>query len=695
MNRKKLYTFFVEIILQKTIREGLLYALPFVITGSIALAVMSVPLPGYQVFIQTAADGQLYYILNLLHTYTMSITPLILIFTMSISFGRAVCQIRKEIIFYPIISFLSYLIFCEPANSSFLRAFSTMQTFNITLITVTACLVFRFLSTWKYTDLKFYTKTFNYTFNIIYRMILPASIVLILFAVMETMLKTNIAETTKNFHIVIFHYLGNNLFSTAALILLEHCYWFIGIHGFNMLDAVLSYTFQDRMMENINMIGLGMAPAQIYTKTFLDVFATIGGCGSILSLILSIFLFAKLPHTKRIAKLSLLPSIFNISEIILIGLPILCNFTLLIPFVLTPIVNITIAAAAMHLGLVPVTTHLIEWTIPPLINGYLSTGSISGAVLQAVILFTGILIYRPFIIKYERSETLKLKKSFQALIREVISCEKLGKSPSLLNNNEFTDIAKLLSSDLHQAIQQKDLQLYYQPQVNYDGSIYGGEALLRWKHPQFGYIYPPLIIFLATENDLLDNLGMYLIEKTCIDLDFLSQKVKYPLKLSVNVAPPQIYHKDFCHDIKRLLTKYNFRDSVLAFEITEQIALATTQETMDRLTELKSMGVLLSMDDFGMGHSSVMYLQNSAFDIVKLDGSLTQKVMTSERSVDIIRAITGLSKKFNFKVVAEYVETKEQRDKLAAMGCHIYQGWLYSQAAPLEVFLRYLNEHQK
>lgn len=695
MNIKNLlHKFFIEIILQKAIREGLLLCLPFLLIGAMALIIKSIPIEGYQDFIQSLAGGHFYYLLNAFHTYTIFLTPLLLLFTISVSFARATCEDIQEILFYPLISLLSYLIFCSPHGAfSFLELFNATQTFTSIVVAITACSLFYFFCNFKYTSSQYFLKTHSHMFNTIYRIILPAALVLLIFMSLQLFVGPTLKDTKTNLHLQLFAYLGNNFFSTALCVFLDQCYWFIGIHGSNIMEAMTINVLQPRLFENVNALASGLVPMEIYTKTFLDVFVGIGGCGSIFSLILGIFLFARLPHTKRIAKLSFIPAIFNISEIILLGLPIICNSSFFLPFLLVPISNLAVSSLAMYAGLVPVTTKAVEWTTPPFINAYISTGSFAGSILQLLLIVIGIFIYRPFILKYEQREDLKLENSFKSLINESIRCEKLGKSPDLLGNNEFSDIARLLSSDFHQALQQKELYLFYQPQIAYDGSIYGGEALLRWKHPQFGYIYPPLIIFLAKENNWLDELGMYVIEQTCKDLEYLDAHFAFPLKLSVNVAPPQLYNKNFCRDVRILLSRYNFGQSVLAFELTEQIALSSTQEIMDRLTDLKSMGILLSMDDFGMGHSSVMYLQNSEFDIVKLDGNLTKKVLFSERSIDIITAITGLSKKFNFKVIAEYVETKEQRDKLADLGCYIYQGWLYSQAVPREVFIRYLNEH--
>lgn len=694
INRQNLHYFFHEIILRKTIREGLLLALPFLIVGSIALTIHSIPLPTYQSFITTAFHGQIHYMLNLIHDYTLSIIPLLLIFTMSFSYGRAVSDDFTEILFYPIVTFCSYLVFLKtPKTLLFSDIFSATQTLTSILVTILACSIFYLFRSWKFTNLQYYLKTSSTTFNVVYRMILPAFIVLLFFAFANVLTGTDIKDICMELHLKLFDYLGIGFLGTSLFVILEQFYWFIGIHGSNALDFVGISFFQ--LPANIPIPLNEITPAKLLTKNFLDVFVSIGGCGSALALVIAIFLFGKTAHTRRIAKISFLPCLFNISEVIILGLPVICNPIFLVPFLVVPLLFLCCCVLAMQLGIVPVAVYPVSWTTPVFLSGYLATGSIAGSFIQLFSLVLGVYAYKPFIALHEQTEIKNFKANYKSLVAEVIACEYIGKPPVFITNNKFSELAKVLSSDLRQAIQNKELELHYQPQVHYDGSIYGAEALLRWNHPQVGFVYPPLMIFLANEREFLDELGICLIEKACHDLEYMTKELGHPLKLSINISPQQLHDEFFCEKVRTLLNKYHFGKSIMAFELTEQIALSSTIETMEHLRELKSMGILLSMDDFGMGHSSVMYLQDSDFDIVKLDGKLVKKVLTSDRSVDIITAITHLSEKFHFKVVAEYVETIEQRERLASLGCYIFQGWLYCRAVPLKAFLTFVKEHEK
>lgn len=144
--------------------------------------------------------------------------------------------------------------------------------------------------------------------------------------------------------------------------------------------------------------------------------------------------------------------------------------------------------------------------------------------------------------------------------------------------------------------------------------------------------------------------------------------------------------------MKALLDRYSFGPWQLGLELTEQMALSSSQAMTDRLMALHEMGMPLIMDDFGMGHSSLMYLQNNQFDIVKLDGSLVKQLMSNKRSSDIISSIIYLSHSLKFEVLAEFVETAGQRDALLALGCRNYQGYLYSPAIPIDALRLFIQK---
>lgn len=164
------------------------------------------------------------------------------------------------------------------------------------------------------------------------------------------------------------------------------------------------------------------------------------------------------------------------------------------------------------------------------------------------------------------------------------------------------------------------------------------------------------------------------------------------MDISVNITPDQLNRPDFTGEVQKRLRAYRIPKGRLGFEITEQVALSSSTAVHQRLLELREMGLQVIMDDFGMGsRGSMAYLQNAEFSIVKLDGSLVRPILANERSENIVRSIQQLADSLGFCLLAEFVETPEQRDRLAQLGCTLYQGYLYSPALPLDGFITYIQ----
>ena len=191
--------------------------------------------------------------------------------------------------------------------------------------------------------------------------------------------------------------LGNTLGAMVIAYIFLHFFWFFGVNGGSVVGAVFNPILQALAAENASALHAGLPIPNIISQQFQDLFATFGGCGSTLSLLIAMILFCKSKRVTELAKLSLVPGIFGINEPIVFGLPIVLNPTILVPFVLVPTVNIVISYFAMYLGLVPYCNGIqLPWTTPVIISGFLSTNW-AGAVLQAILLVIGVFIYLPFI----------------------------------------------------------------------------------------------------------------------------------------------------------------------------------------------------------------------------------------------------------------------------------------------------------
>ncbi len=239
---------------------------------------------------------------------------------------------------------------------------------------------------------------------------------------------------------------------------------------------------------------------------------------------------------------------------------------------------------------------------------------------------------------------------------------------------------RLLETDLRQALAAEQFELYYQPLVEADTQrLTGFEALLRRRHPQRGMISPAEFIPLAEEVDLILPLDAWVLRKACADANRWPDHVK----VAVSLSPSQFVKGDLLREVRHALTASGLASHRLELEITESVLLQNNEATLEVLFGLRSLGIGISMDDFGTGYSSLSYLRAFPFDKIKVDQSFVQGLEHEQGSIEIVRAVVGLGKALGMKVLAEGVETVEQRQILRGEGCNELQGYLFSRPMPL------------
>ncbi|HBF5711849.1 TPA: EAL domain-containing protein [Clostridioides difficile] len=683
-----------------SIKQGMILAIPAIMTGSTALVILNLPIKAYQEYLSGLFNGEVTNILNFINDSTLGIISLIILLTISYSYGKIYGS--KYTVLVPIVAMCSFLVFSHGNElNSYIEIFKTKWLFTSIIVSMTSSVLFVKLTESFVTSVKFHTEGADADFNMVVSAIVPFIIVVFLFSIFRVIMisligSSNFQDIFYNLFSNVFNKMGTNLMSALLFIFLMHFMWFFGIHGSNVLDTVAKNLFENSMAININLVNNNQLPTEIFTKTFFDTMVLLGGCGSLLCLVIAIFLSEKRINVRKLAKIASIPALFNINEMLVFGIPIVFNYIMFVPFVITPIILTITSYVAMSTGIVPCTVSAVEWTSPIFLSGYMSTGSIRGSLLQVFNLCVGVMIYIPFIKMSQNRYTYMFKNNIENLTNLLKRYELTGEQPNLLNHNgKIGSISKMLASDLKFAMKRGEIELFYQPQVNYNGNVVGAEGLLRWKHSIGGFIYPPLVIILAKEEGFLDELGEYIINKACIDLKKSEKLLRNPAKFSVNISPDQLDDPKLPEQIKNIISSNDINPNMLGIEITEQIALSGSQIIIERINAIHNLGIKLIMDDFGMGHSSLIYLQNNNFDIVKLDGSLVKEILTNKRSSEIIMTIVNLSKNLDFDIVVEYVENIDQRDKLYGLGCEIYQGYYYSKAIPFEEFVEYANQERE
>jgi diguanylate cyclase (GGDEF)-like protein len=243
-----------------------------------------------------------------------------------------------------------------------------------------------------------------------------------------------------------------------------------------------------------------------------------------------------------------------------------------------------------------------------------------------------------------------------------------------------------MEEELRVAIKQEQLLLYYQPLVD-RGMVIGAEALVRWMHPQRGILSPDTFIPLAEETGLILPLGDWVLETACRQLAaWADRKATAHLTIAVNISARQLRQPDFVEDVIAVLERTGANPHNLEFELTENMLVENIDEVIAKMTDLKSHGLKFSLDDFGAAYSSLSFLQRLPLDRLKIDRAFVRDIMSGANGGAIAQAIVSLSRAMSLPVLAEGVETEEQREYLLGLGCHTYQGYLFSWPVPLGEF---------
>ena len=249
-----------------------------------------------------------------------------------------------------------------------------------------------------------------------------------------------------------------------------------------------------------------------------------------------------------------------------------------------------------------------------------------------------------------------------------------------------------LEIDLRQAVQETEFVLHYQPQVDDEGRLRAAEVLVRWQHPQRGLVFPNDFIALAEETGLILPLGLWVLETACTQLaTWTTLPQTGDLALAVNVSVQQLRQPDFVEQVLAVLERTGADPHKLKLEITESQLMNNVEDTIVKMNTLKARGINFALDDFGTGYSSLSYLKRLPLEKLKIDRSFVMDVLTDPNDAAIARTIVALAQSLGLAVVAEGVETVEQRDFLAQNGCHVFQGYFFSKPLPLDAFELYVS----
>ena len=675
----------------RSIRNGLVHIIPIIIIGAFSLILQTFPITAYQNAIKTFLNGYFLEFLSVVNKATLGVLSVYMTYSISRAYMRIKAESGMVTGGAVLASLVSFFILAGAYLSDFKIDYLGPKSMFLAIITGLG-------ASWLYRRLYIFGQQRkkaqflvgdNRDFNKMISTLFPIAVVVLTFALANTVV-TGIFHVGCFRELIIkafnklFSYIGSGFGKGFFFVFLSSILWFFGIHGSDTLENVMQTYFTPNLAANQAAVASGGAASNILTKQFFDCFVLMGGCGATICLLITILIFSKNRSRKTLGLTAAFPMIFNINELMVFGLPIIFNPIMLIPFLAVPLVCYSISYGAIASGLVPMITHEVEWTTPILLGGYTATGSIAGSILQLVNVVVGVLIYLPFVRILDKRSAESAKNNFETFMKFYKENEQDLATVKITElGNIYGDYAKDLCNDIRYGLS-KNVVLAYQPQYNYEGNCIGAEALLRYEHPIIGLLYPPLVIKLAEEGEFLAELEEKVLAKAIEDRPKVLEKFGEGIKISVNVTGLTVVTERYINYCRSLNEKDSFAGKNMCIEVTEQAAVSFDDHTLSALRALHDMGLLLAIDDFSMGQTSIHYLKDNMFDIIKLDGSIVGGVCTNDATRDIISSIVQLADSLNLMVLAEYVDSEEKKEALHNIGCDNYQGWLYSPAVFLD-----------
>jgi len=395
------------------IRDGFVAIMPLIIAGSMAVLINSLPIPAYQTLMTSVfGDGWKAFGGNV-WMGSFAIFSLLVSFTIGYNLAKSY---GSDAVSGGIISVASLLAIMTPAAEAFAIPYGWVGAQGLFVAIIVAIISVELYVRLCRSDKLVIKMPENVppAVSKSFASLFPLMIVISIFSFIKI---GTVAIGIENIHQAVFNAIqtplsgfANTMGSAVFIVFMNQLLWFFGLHGSNILEPVMQTLYLPAIEANMAAFQAGTTIPHIVTKQFFDAFVHMGGSGTTIALIAAIYMASKSRHLKTMANLSAGPGLFNINESMIFGMPIVLNPVFIIPFVLGPVLITIVSYLALASGMVPKTIALIPWTTPPIIGGYLATGSWRGSVLQIINLGIAIVTYIPFVIMAERLEEESTEK---------------------------------------------------------------------------------------------------------------------------------------------------------------------------------------------------------------------------------------------------------------------------------------------
>jgi len=688
------------------IKRSFINSTPIILIGAIGLILLNMPMPGYSEFMSSIFSPGWQVILNDIVNISFKLISLYISIQIIINITYNSKILKRKFIdpkIASIVCIAGCFFMIYPSSGDFISIFNVTGLFQCLISSIFCVKIFelavQLLSKnassiiGEYEDID--TRKTVIT-------IVPACISFIIFIFVKILLNmpilTYLSDKILNDYILSFALSHRNSLGAAILFMISvHAMWFCGIHGSDILEPITMVAFSPNASENAKMIAEGLHPQFIVTKQFFDVFVIMGGAGCTLALVIAILIVSRKSVVGKFVKTSGLISLFNINELIIYGLPIIFNPVYIIPFIGVPVILTIVTYTAIASGLVPyISNPDVVWTCPIILGGYYATGSFAGVLLQLVNITIATICYIPFVRISRKLKIVEAKKMMNNIVKDFNS-NILASKLTLDYSAPERMIAELLANDIKSGIENEEFYLIYQPLVLKD-EVVGAEALLRWKHPVYGEIPTMIILTLAKEFGYLADITKWIISTVFYqskrwqnmyalrDLD-----ISENFRISMNISLDQISCFDWISYTSNKITEYGINPKNIELEITEELAFDRSEYNLNILNGLVALGFDISIDNFGMGYTSLIYLCSFKISEIKIDGDIIKSVLENPKALNVIRAIFDMCRTLDIRCVAKMPENIEQLEAIGQLGVLIYQGYFYSRPLLPKEFEDFVN----
>lgn len=461
-------------------------------------------------------------------------------------------------------------------------------------------------------------------------------------------------------------------------IIVVHLLWFLGVHGNYVYTSLMAGGDLNQLV--IHQFTLG---------SLLNTFVLFGGAGGTLAMMVAVIVRRRALPENLVARISIPFQLFNLNDILIFGYPIVFNPYLLLPFLLSPLICFWLAFGVARLDLVPLVEN-VHWIVPIGINAWRAGGgNLWTITLQLLMIAVGAAIYYPFLMR-ESGDSIRQK------LKKVFATDALPNPEfEVTEEGYFRRQKEVLQShakamEAFQVLVSGKLELWYQPQIDVRAMrIAGFEALLRLRMPD-GKVVGPWFIDALEKAGYSDALNTWVINRALEDLRQWKTQGFEP-RISLNLTADFLSSAD---KVNALLARIDHRLFDLNLEMLESSFTEQFSDLVSNVNLLRARGVTLAIDDFGTGYSNLALLHKLGIDSVKLDRSLI-KDSAEPRGELLYRQLCTLLQAFNYKLVSEGVETREQLEFARACGINIVQGWYFAAALPPDEAMLYVLPEQK